>query len=174
MSAVADSFSAHYPLSDEEVVHIRRMTENDLDVVDRIEQGAFIAPWSRRAFAHEVTENQIAIPLVATMGGMICGYVVAWAAAHELHIGTIAVHPAWRRRGIARCLLEEIFRQAQKRRCRRAYLEVRRSNAAAQKLYERLGFQFFGVRRNYYALQHEDAIVMSKPLVCGEGENGLV
>lgn len=161
-------------MSGETSLRIRRMREDDLDAVERIEHAAFVAPWSRRAFAHEVSESHAALPLVATMGRAVCGYVVAWPVADELHIGTVAVHPAWRRRGIARRLLEEMFWLARQRQCRRAYLEVRRSNVAAQKLYERLGFQFFGVRRGYYEAQNEDAIVMSKSFASREGEDGLV
>lgn len=158
---------------------LRRMTASDVDAVDRIEQRVFLSPWSRRAFLHEVNDNPHAVPLVAVRDGVLCGYLVAWVVTDELHIGTIAVDEAWRRRGVAKRLLQEIFQIARQRRCTRAFLEVRRSNVSAQKLYEVLGFRPIGVRPKYYAPQQEDAIVMAKPLHGGpedggEEDNGLV
>jgi len=41
-----------------------------------------------------------------------------------------------------------------------ATLEVRRSNLAAQRLYERLGFAIAGQRRNYYSHPEEDALIL--------------
>lgn len=171
---VIEFTAARYREGDEATLSMRRMKEDDLEAVERIEHASFPVPWSRQAFAYEVTESTISLPLVAAIAGTVCGYVVAWTVADELHIGTIAVHPAWRRRGVARLLLEEILRLARERLCRRAYLEVRRSNVAAQKLYKRLGFECSGVRRHYYAPKQEDALVMSRQFLSDEGENGLV
>jgi ribosomal-protein-alanine N-acetyltransferase len=155
------------------------MTENDLDTVERIEQGSFLSPWSRRAFAHEIFENQCAIPLVAVVQGQICGYLVAWIIADELHIGNIAVDKSWQRQGLAARMLTKTFRMAQSRQCRMAYLEVRRSNLAAQGLYEKFGFQRVSIRPRYYTTQSEDAMVMSRlvkgmSLDGGEDDDGLV
>ncbi len=154
-----------------ESLFLRRMTEDDLPQVERIEQRSFLSPWSHRAFQYELKENPLALPLVAVFDERICGYIVAWAVTDELHIGTIAVDESWRRRGVAKILLEEIFRIAKEKRCARAYLEVRRSNVSAQMLYERLGFHAVGVRPRYYTPQQEDAIIMAKPLN-GAPENG--
>jgi ribosomal-protein-alanine N-acetyltransferase len=158
---------------------IRRMTEDDLEAVERIERAAFLSPWSHRAFLYELKENQNAVPLVATIDGKICGYIVAWMVTDELHIGTVAVDESWRRRGIGSMLVQKIFEMARKQRCTRAFLEVRRSNEGAQKLYEVLGFRAIGVRPNYYAPQQEDAILMAMPLAGtpvngSEEDNGLV
>ncbi len=155
------------------------MTEDDLDAVERIEQGLFLSPWSRRAFSHEISENQCAVPLAAVIQDKICGYLVAWIITDELHIGNIAVDKLWQRQGVAARMLTKVFRLAQLRQCRMAYLEVRRSNLAAQRLYEKFGFQRIGIRPRYYAMQSEDAMVMSKlvksmSLEGGEEDDGLV
>jgi ribosomal-protein-alanine N-acetyltransferase len=72
----------------------------------------------------------------------------------------VAVHPDYRRRGIASRMLEELFERT-KHDGRRGYtLEVRVSNAGAIDLYERLGFERRGVRRGYYTDNREDALVM--------------
>jgi ribosomal-protein-alanine N-acetyltransferase len=174
-----ESYDSRMSVKNKRYLDIRRMTEADLDVVMRIEYSVFMSPWSRRAFLYEIDENQLAIPMVAVVDGKICGYLVGWTVEDELHLGTVAVDEEWRRKGIATDLLHEIFRIAQQRRCNRAYLEVRRSNVSAQKLYERLGFQPVGVRPKYYTPQQEDAIIMAKPLNGApkdgsEEDNGLV
>ena len=174
MSVAIDHLCSQLLMKDGQALRIRRMTEDDLDIVMRIEQSVFLSPWSRPAFVNEISENQLAVPLVAVVDKMICGYLVAWVVMDELHIGTIAVDKAWQRHGIATILLKEIFQIALSSKCRIAYLEVRQSNLAAQRLYERFGFQRIGIRPKYYSPQHEDAIVMAKPLVGGEEENGLV
>jgi ribosomal-protein-alanine N-acetyltransferase len=174
----ADSFFTR-PLMDGKQFQLRRMTEDDLDAVDRIERSVFQSPWSRRAFLHELKESRISVALVASVDEKICGYIVVWFVTDELHIGTVAVDAAWRRRGIATTLLKEVFRISKERQCKRAYLEVRRSNVSAQKLYDSFGFRAVGVRPGYYSPQQEDAIIMAKPLHGapadgGEENNGLV
>jgi len=176
---VIDRSKSDFQIGESHALTLRRLTINDLDMVEKIEQNVFQSPWSRRAFLYEIKENQFAIPLAVIIDEKICAYIVAWTVTDELHIGTIAVDEPWRRRGIAKILLEEVFQIANKRQCTRAYLEVRRSNESAQKLYARLGFHAIAVRPKYYALQQEDAIVMARPLngapVHGsEEDNGLV
>jgi ribosomal-protein-alanine N-acetyltransferase len=83
-----------------------------------------------------------------------------WLVADEVHLLNIATHPQARRAGHASRLLAHIVALGRRRGCRLVTLEVRRSNAAAQRLYRRFGFRPVGVRPNYYAEDQEDAIVM--------------
>jgi ribosomal-protein-alanine N-acetyltransferase len=78
----------------------------------------------------------------------------------ELHINSFAVDPAWRRRGIARQVLARVLEEAASSGVRAATLEVRRSNVAARALYEGLGFQVEGTRRDYYQEPREDALIL--------------
>ncbi|HTM43892.1 MAG TPA: GNAT family N-acetyltransferase, partial [Polyangiaceae bacterium] len=73
----------------------------------------------------------------------------------------MAVRPERRRLGIGRALVNALVEAGQNRGSRAIFLEVRRSNAAAQKLYRALGFNALSVRHDYYAAPREDAIVMS-------------
>jgi ribosomal-protein-alanine N-acetyltransferase len=96
-----------------------------------------------------------------------------WVVADELHINNLAVRPECRGAGVGRALLESVFRHAVALGARRATLEVRRSNAAAVKLYERLGFSVAAIRRDYYDHPVEDALVLWKDeLVPAEAASG--
>ena len=85
---------------------------------------------------------------------------VGWMVADELHINSLAVDEKWRRRGIARRLLQHVFHESVAAGARSATLEVRQSNTAGRALYERLGFAVEGVRREYYQHPREDALIL--------------
>ena len=91
------------------------------------------------------------------------GLVLAWDVADELHIIDVVTHPAWRRQGVARALLETALDHARQRAARVALLEVRASNAPALSLYDRLGFAMVNTRLRYYD-DGEDAVEMTLPL----------
>ncbi len=76
------------------------------------------------------------------------------------HLLNLATHPLARRAGHASRLLAHIIEFGRQHGCRIVTLEVRRSNAAALRLYRRFAFRPVGVRPNYYAEDQEDAIVM--------------
>lgn len=100
---------------------------------------------------------------VAYSGGRLVGCLLARAFADEMEIGFLGVAAEFRRQGIARRLLEEALRAAERKQLRVVFLEVRRSNRAAQELYRRAGFRLVGVRRGYYSgPQKEDALVFSR------------
>lgn len=141
----------------------RPMRAADLDEVTAIEKRNFRDAWTRRAFLAEIEAWPTSQPLVALYENQIAGYIVPWFTADELQIANIAVHEAFRRRGLARELLQHVCQLAQRQGCRTAHLEVRRSNVTAQQFYESMGFKETGIRPHYYGL-HEDAILMTKKL----------
>lgn len=140
---------------------LRRMTEADLDAVMAIEEASFASPWSRTGFENELTKEYGA-PLVAETGGEIVGYLIRWMIVDEVHIANIAVHPEYRRRGIARAMMEDSLSRTEG--FRWVGLEVRDGNEAALGLYEALGFRRLGVREKYYEQENADAILMIKEL----------
>jgi ribosomal-protein-alanine N-acetyltransferase len=87
--------------------------------------------------------------------------IALWLIIDEIHIGTLATHPRYRRRGIARRLLSTALRFALQQGVRTATLEVRHSNVAAQALYSQFGFTVAGRRRAYYHDNNEDALLMT-------------
>jgi ribosomal-protein-alanine N-acetyltransferase len=92
--------------------------------------------------------------------GELLAYCSCWMLFDELHINSLAVDEGWRRRGLARRLLKEVFREAVAAGARSATLEVRQSNQAARALYEGLGFVVEGTRRGYYQSPREDALIL--------------
>ena len=141
-------------------VLIRRMTINDVDAVHAIESATFARPWKREDFVKEMTQNQCARYLVAETEGRVVGFAGAWIVLDEAHITNIAVRKDCRGRGIGRRLTEELMRYAANLGVVYATLEVRRSNEAAKKLYQSLGFEYVGVRKRYYEDNGEDAFLM--------------
>ena len=93
--------------------------------------------------------------------GDLLGYGGISLVADEAEIITVAVDPRYRRRGIARCLMEHMLRLADQARAS-VYLEVRESNIPARKLYAALGFSDAGVRKNYYTSPRENAVLMMR------------
>jgi len=140
----------------------RRLAVADLDAVERIELASYPAPWSRAMFAGELAKpGSICLgafdPAVDLVGFVVVSrYVDAW------HVMNLAVAPERRRAGIATTLMHELFALTADDGSRGYTLEVRVSNAAAIRLYERLGFAGKGVRRGYYTDNREDALIMWK------------
>jgi ribosomal-protein-alanine N-acetyltransferase len=144
-------------------LHLRRMRVDDLDALMALNDAAFSHAWTRSQFERELGHDWSTV-LLAEDGDRLVGFLVYWVVHDELHILNVAADPIYRRRGIATALLTAGLKQAQERALALATLEVRRSNAAAQALYLKLGFEVAGVRRNYYADLNEDAIVMNRKL----------
>src|SRR5438034_7459133 len=125
------------------------MTVDDIDGGQYGERASFPVPWPANAFRHELTQNKNARYLVAREGGRIVGYAGLWLMVDEAHITTFAVHPDHRRQRIGERLLVRVFEMAAALNAEWLTLEVRASNLAAQKLYEKYGFRRAGVRRRY-------------------------
>jgi [ribosomal protein S18]-alanine N-acetyltransferase len=145
---------------------LRPMELKDVEQVYAIDVLSFSLPWSERSYRFELTENSASRPRVAeAVNGrgewQVVGMIVVWIILDEAHIATIATHPAFRRLGIARRLLVEALEDGARLGAQKAFLEVRRSNLAAQKLYESFGFVVVGVRSRYYLDTQEDALLMN-------------
>ena len=92
---------------------------------------------------------------------LVIGLAGFWLMAGEAHIVNLAVRQAYRRRGIGRLLLMKIIDMAIEKYADTITLEVRKSNAAARKLYKKYGFNIKGIRRGYYLDDREDAVIMT-------------
>jgi [ribosomal protein S18]-alanine N-acetyltransferase len=147
-----------YPSRDS--VTFRPITTADLEEVMLIERASFHYPWSPGFFRQEM-QVACARSILAEIEGQIVGYILFWLLPGAIDIHNIAVHIDYRRRGIARLLLSKVVSEAQRQSVIRVMLEVRRSNLAAQKLYECFGFLSTGVRKGYYSDNGEDALAMT-------------
>jgi [ribosomal protein S18]-alanine N-acetyltransferase len=142
---------------------IEAMRLEDLDEVQRIEEASFTTPWPPNAYRSELMTNRLASYLVARAQGRIVAYGGMWLMVDEAHITTFAVHPAWRRQRVGERLLLAFLDIAIDQRAHEATLEVRLSNVAARRLYEKYGFRPVGLRPRYYSDNNEDALIMTTP-----------
>ena len=140
---------------------IRRMVLADLDQVVGIDQASFSLPWPARSFEYELTDNLASRSWVAELRGRVVGMMVIWLILDEAHIATLATHAEYRRQGIAEKMLMHALKSASKEGARKAFLEVRAGNTAAQAMYRKLGFVEDGRRPRYYKDNNEDAVLMS-------------
>ncbi|NYE56591.1 ribosomal protein S18-alanine N-acetyltransferase [Carboxydothermus ferrireducens] len=145
-------------------MELKLMELKDLPQVLDIEKLSYTNPWSKASFMYEITENPLATYLVAREGDKVIGYGGIWIVLDEAHITTLAVHPAYRRNGVGKSLLNALLDVAKNRKVRNIILEVRASNFPAQNLYQKFGFKPIGIRKKYYSRPEEDAIVMSLEL----------
>ena len=144
-------------------LRIQPMTPEDLEEVFAIEEASYGWPWKRPMFEAEL-RNPFARLAVLREGAApaIRGYVCFWLVFDELHVMNLTVHPDSRRRGIGRRLAEWMLARGKEAGSRRATLEVRASNGAAIRLYEKLGFHTAAVRGGYYREPREDALIMER------------
>jgi len=138
---------------------IRDMQDEDIPVIVEIEQISFSTPWSKQFFLNEIC-RKYAISKVAVFGGDVVGYACADYEFHESHILNLAVHPDYRRQGVATILMNEVMRRLKEKGCVFMYLKVRFSNTGAQKFYELFGFKVETIRKKYYCNPDEDALLM--------------
>jgi ribosomal-protein-alanine N-acetyltransferase len=139
------------------------MTEDDVPGVARLEQQMFSDPWPGSAFLEQLSGRGWGA-IVAEAAGNLVGYACYLTVEIEGHLTNIAVAPEWRRKSVARRLLEAILRIVEESGCEYLLLEVRPSNAEARTFYERHGFQLLYRRPHYYRHPVEDALVLVRYL----------
>ena len=135
----------------------------DAEAMAAAHAAAFDTPWS---------SDQIVGFLAAPGGyaflversGAVAGFILCRVIAGEAEVLTLAVHPAHRRQGLARAMVEAA---AHAPGVQTLFLEVAADNAAAIGLYVSAGFARVGRRRGYYARvagPAADALVLRRDL----------
>lgn len=141
---------------------ITSMKEEQLSQAAELETLCFTDPWST-AMLREHWNNPCSVTLAAAdLQGTLLGYAGLLRVLDEGYITNVAVHPGFRRCGIASALLDALETLARKKEWAFLTLEVRVSNYAARALYEKQGFMEAGLRRGYYRQPKEDAMIMTK------------
>ena len=144
---------------------IRPMLASDLNGVQQVEQAAYDYPWSRAVFRDCLLAGYYS--LVLEVSGSVSGYAIMSIAAAEAHVLNLCVHPALRRLGYGRRLLNALLFKAEDAAVNQVFLEVRPSNRAAIELYKSAGFEEIGIRPAYYQASEgrENAVVLSLSLI---------
>ncbi len=126
----------------------RSMREQDLEVVAAIESDVYVFPWTVGNFRDSLLSAYECWG--CWTGGELIGYAVVMTALDEAHLLNFAVASRWQQRGVATKFLQFLLDRAEDGKRDMLYLEVRPSNVAGLKLYQRFGFKQLGVRRDYY------------------------
>jgi [ribosomal protein S18]-alanine N-acetyltransferase len=148
---------------------LRRAVLADVPALAALEAACFTHPWTPAQIHEEVARVPPDMVLVlegpGSPGGAPAGiraYCSFRLVVDEMHVMNMAVHPGYRRQGLARRLLAFAMARAARAGARRALLELRTGNREALALYASLGFRSLGVRREYYREPTEDALVLAR------------
>ena len=147
------------PVASAKNVQFVPLAEEHITAILAIEKDSNGSPWSERSFRNEL-DHPNGMFLVAKDLGKVVGYAGEWFVVDEAHITTVAVDPAYRRKGIGRRLTIALLEEAKTRNMDCSTLEVRSGNEAAIELYKQLGFEITATRKGYYPDNQEDALVM--------------
>ena len=140
---------------------ITKMAEAHVAQIAELEKLCFSEPWSEKSIASELN-NPLAFWLVAEEHGRVAGYIGSQTVMGETDMMNVAVHPDYRRQGIAAGLIVGLVEELKKMESHCLTLEVRASNENAIRVYQRLDFQEVGRRKNYYRNPKEDALILRK------------
>lgn len=143
------------------MINIIPMNESHVFQVAELEKLCFADPWSERSVASEL-KNPYSMWFVACEEDRVAGYVGSQSAIDEADMMNLAVHPDYRRKGVAQELVTALCDGLTQKGIRCLLLEVRSSNEPAKALYERMGFVQVGRRPNYYRNPKEDALILRK------------
>ena len=143
------------------MITLMEMKAEHVPQVAQLEKICFADPWSELSISLELT-NVWSYWVVALDGDTVVGYVGSQSSIDEADIMNVAVHPDYRRQGIAENLINTLVAELKNRGCHALLLEVRVSNTPAITLYEKLGFAQVGSRKNYYRNPKEDALILRK------------
>lgn len=142
-------------------MEFRKMEERDIDQVADIEKSIFSRPWSKKDFFDSL-QNPNHLYVVAEQQNEIIGYCGLWNVLGEGQITNVAVVEEVRQTGIGYGMLSYLIDLGKEEKIQAYTLEVRESNKKAIGLYEKLGFRIEGIRKNFYDLPEENAIIMWK------------
>ena len=143
-------------------MEIVKMSEAHVVSVAAIEKECFgVDAWSEKSVASELT-NKLSLWLVAVDGDRVAGYIGSQTVCDETDMMNVAVTGDYRRQGLGEKLVLALVEELKALGSHCLTLEVRDSNTPARTLYEKLGFQQIGLRKNYYRNPREDAHILRK------------
>ena len=132
-----------------------------IDDILLMERQCFSVPWTREQLAAQMSDSMYIFLAAEDENGRAVGYVGLMYVLDEGYISNVAVSPSRRREGIADMLLTELYARAKAKKLSFLTLEVRKSNIPAQSLYKKHGYTEVGMRKGYYSLPKEDAVLMT-------------
>ncbi len=143
-------------------MQIRAWEQKDIAKLAEMERRCFSDPWTEQMLA-DTLKLPVYHGFLAEESGEILGYASLIVVCEDAEVGNIAVDLPFRGKGISKLLMDAMHERATSLGATHCFLEVRVSNAVAISLYEKYGYEKFGIRAKYYA-DGEDAFVMKKSL----------
>ncbi|MBJ8419925.1 ribosomal protein S18-alanine N-acetyltransferase [Acinetobacter courvalinii] len=140
---------------------IRLMRDSDLESVAAIERLVQTHPWNKQQFQESLASYQCT---VYEQADQVVGFCILQPVLDEANLLLMAIHPSQQGKGLGYKLLDQSIQQL-KNNPIQIFLEVRESNTAAIRLYEKTGFHQIDVRKNYYPNpdgSREHAVIMVK------------
>lgn len=147
------------------MIEIRRLRSEDIAAVAEIERLCFDEPWSEKSLELLLDEKNAGF--VAVIDGQVAAYGGIVTVLDEGQITNIATHPDYRRRGLARAIMDAIDAFSYESGIVYLSLEVREQNSAARALYELCGWHNAGLRKNFYSKPRDNAVIMIKEFLKG-------
>lgn len=144
-----------------EEFNVRVATKEDTRQMVALDSACFAIPWSLEAFENEL-ENGYTTYVAVCKGEEVIAFCGFWKIDNEGHITRVIVNKEYRGMSLGTKMLEFLMSEGAKLGITEYTLEMRRSNEAALKLYEKLGFKLEGIRPKYYQNNMEDALVLWK------------
>jgi len=141
---------------------IAQMQQEHVQSIADLEKMCFSTPWSYEQIAEELTNDTAFFFVALDEDEDVIGYIGVSVVADSCFVNNIAVYPGCRRQGVGTALMKIAIMTADARGTDFISLEVRESNYAAIALYESLGFEVMGKRKNFYRRPQEDALIMTK------------
>ncbi len=147
------------------MIEFEALSLKNIEAVYELEKLSFDSPWTHKMFEAEIN-NSRSVYLVAKdkQTNETVGYIGVWLAVDFADITNVAVHPGYRKKGIAISLINEICRICKDKGIKKVGLEVNVNNKPAIALYKKLGFTVDSVRKKYYK-NKDDAWLMSKKII---------
>lgn len=141
---------------------IRYMTDSDVPSAAEIERTLFSDPWTELSFLESLKRPEALFLVAEDESGHICGYCGAYVSLFEADIVNVGVEKASGGRGIGFSLVTELVKKLKDKGISDVFLEVRKSNEPAKRIYEKAGFEPLYIRKNFYDDPKEDAIIMKR------------
>jgi ribosomal-protein-alanine N-acetyltransferase len=153
----------------ERYLSFRRMRAEDLDVVMENEVRSYAFPWTRGIFV-DCLKQRYECWVVERDQAVIGHGILSVTGTGEAHLLNVCIAREHQGEGFGRRLVEHMLGRARTRQADAVFLEVRPSNRVAVAIYESLGFNEVGRRKNYYPTHtgHEDARILALQLVYDE------
>ena len=130
----------------------------DLNSIFNVENTAFLTDsWSIKMIKLEFFKNSLNKSYVLELNGKIIGYAFITIIKFEIHLNRIAIDPNYQQKGFGLQLLNKILEENSKNKS--VFLELKYSNISALKLYNKVGFKKYNIRKNYYS-NNNDALLM--------------